>query len=219
MQKLFTSLLLLAVAMLSNPASAGSIESLAGLEKIRIYEITYSTQFAEFALSDARLTTRLAGSALTGASRDFGFFPGDENYDLFFSNADGTLNANGSYLTIEGNCGVPYNCFNINGVALVKTGGVLEFANTLAGAVYGRPGSYSPGSAPSAVDGSLNTFTGMGDTIGMGADARMRITVGFASTPPVPEPESWALMLAGLGLVVSGAARRKAACEQQGSAA
>lgn len=214
MKKFFAPLFLLAASVLANPASAGAIQSLGGLEKIRVYEATYSTLYAEFALSDARLTTRLAGSALTGASRDFGFFPGDENYDLFFSNADGTLNANGSYLTIEGNCGVPYNCFNINGVALVKTGGVLEFANTLAGAVYGRPGS-----APSAVDGSLNTFTGMGDTIGMGADARMRITVGFASTPPVPEPESWALMLAGLGLVVSGAARRKAACEQQGSAA
>lgn len=36
---------------------------------------------------------------------------------------------------------------------------------------------------------------------------------------PVPEPESWALLLAGLGLVVSGAGRRKAACEQPGSAA
>ncbi|HEY9192599.1 MAG TPA: PEP-CTERM sorting domain-containing protein [Methyloversatilis sp.] len=211
MQKLFTSLLILAAALLANPASAGSIQSLAGLEKIRVYEITSSTQFADFALSDTRLTTRLAGSALTAASRDFGFFAGDENYDLFFSNADGTLNANGSYLTIEGNCGVPYNCFNINAVALVKTGGVLEFADTLSGAVYGRPGSYTPGSALAAVDGSLNTFTRMGDTIGMGADARMRITVGFASTPPVPEPESWALMLAGLGLTVAMVRRREAA--------
>lgn len=208
--KPFFSLLVLVTTLLANPASAGSIQGLADLQGIRIWEITYYTQYADFAKNDAKLTTQITGAALTGSNRDFGFFAGDENYDVFFSDANGALNANGSYLTIEGNCGVPYNCFNINGVALVKTGGALEYANTLASAVYGRAGSFTPNTALKAVDNSLDTFTQMGDTIGMDANARMRITVGFASTPAVPEPETYAMLLAGLGLVGFAARRRTA---------
>ena len=203
-------LLALAATLLTNTASAGSIQSLADLQNIRIWEATYSTLSVDFTKNDSKLTTQITGAALTGANRDFGFFAGDENYDVFFSDANGALNANGSYLTIEGNCNVPYNCFNINGVALVKTGGAVEYANTLASAVYGRAGSFTPNSAGNAVDNSLGTTTEMGDTIGLGANARMRITVGFASTTAVPEPETYALMLVGLGLV-GFAVRRRAA--------
>lgn len=103
---------------------------------------------------------------------------------------------------------MPYNCFNITEIALVKSGGVLEYANSVASAVYGRANSFTPNSADRAVDGSLSTYTQLGDTIGLPADARMRLTVGFASTPPVPEPETYALMLAGLGLVGFAARRR-----------
>lgn len=206
--KSILSTLALAATLLTNTASAGSIQSLAGLESIRIWEITYYTQSIDFAKNDARLTRQITGNALTGSNRDFGFFAGDENYDVYFSDANGALNANGSYLTIEGNCGVAYNCFNINEVALVKTNGTVEYANTLASAVYGRAGSFTPNTAGNAADGSLSTFTALGDTIGMGDSARMRITVGFASTPAVPEPETYALMLTGLGLVGFAARRR-----------
>ncbi len=207
--KSLISVLVMAAGLVANPASAGSIKDVAGLEFIRVYEATYILDhIADFAPDDARLTTRLAGTALSGVQRDFGFFPGDENYDVFLSDADGTLNTNGSYLTIEGNCGVAYNCFNISGVALVKAGNILEYASTLASAAYGRANSFTPDSADKAVDDDLNTYTQLGDTIGQGTDARMRITVGFASVQPVPEPETYALMLAGLGLIGLAAARR-----------
>ena len=191
----------------ANPARADSILSLANVEGIRIWETTNATLFVDFDKTASALTSRIAG-ALTSANRDFGFFAGDENFDLFFSNANGALDANGAYLTIEGNCGVPFNCFNINGIALIKTGGALEYADTLARAVYGRATSFTAGSAINALGDTPLTYTQMGDTIGLGEDARMSITVGFASAQPVPEPESWALMLAGLGLTGYAVRRR-----------
>ena len=186
-------------------ANAG-IASVVGLTSVNIMEITYYYQIASFAPNDARLTTRL--STLTAANRDFGFFAGDENYDVFYSDANGAFNANGSFLTIEGNCGVPYNCFNISAIWLTRNG-PQEHAYQLTNAVYGRAGSFTPGSAANAADVNTGSYTQLGDTIGLPASARMSVTVGFASVPTggVPEPASWALMIAGFGMV--GAAQRR----------
>ncbi len=189
----------------ASPASAG-IASLPGLTSVNIMEVTYTYMIASFAPNDARLTSRL--TTLTAANRDFGFFAGDENYDVFYSDANGAFNANGSFLTIEGNCNVPYNCFNVSAIWLSRNG-PQEHASVLTNAVYGRAGSFTPGSAANAVDVNTGSWTALGDTIGMPASARMSVTVGFASVPTgsVPEPASWALMIAGFGMV--GAAQRR----------
>jgi hypothetical protein len=188
-----------ALALLAAAAPAkAQITAVPGIQAVRVYESTNAIPDPAFtfAIGDTRLLQRLAGSALNGSSRDFGNFPGDENYDLFLSDANGTLDPAGRYVTIEGNCFVPYNCFNINEVALVVNGSEV-FATELARAVYGRGGSFTAGSALRAVDGAMSTYTQLGDTIGLPADARMSITVGFAAVP-VPEPATGLMLAAGL---------------------
>lgn len=197
------------LAAAAAPSQAG-ITDIAGFQGVGVYESTYQLPHPRdfFAAGDARLTSVLAGAALSQAGRDFGHFVGNENYDIYLSNADGTLNAAGSYVTIDGNCDVPYLCFNINEVALVVNGSE-QWATAVVRAVYGRAGSYVPGSAARAADGNMSTFTQLGDTIGMGVDARMSITLSFANVPQVPEPGTYALLVAGLA-AVGGIARRRA---------
>jgi hypothetical protein len=191
------------------PTHAEALADKAGLQAIRIWEITYATASFDFLPTDPRLDQQLTGASLTAATRDFGQYPGTENYDVFYSDANGHLNSNGSYLTIEGNCTVPYYCFNINEVALVHTGGAMEYANSVVSWAYGRPGSYFDGWHVNAADGNLATYTAMGDTIGLDANARTRITLAFGSVSSVPEPASAALM--GAGLLALGWRRRRGA--------
>ena len=104
----------LALSATASLAHAG-ITDIVGFQGVRVWEVTYSTEAADFAAGDPRLVNTLPGAALSYAGRDFGFFLGNENYDLYFSDADGTLNALGSYLTIDGNCDCLPPCFNVSG--------------------------------------------------------------------------------------------------------
>ena len=212
MLRLKTLLCAGAFAVAATPAAAAGILDLTGLTSIHAYEATntLSDGSGSWLADDARLIQRLA--VLTADNRDFGIFPGTENYDIFLSDEDGNLDAGGRYLTIEGNCTVPYVCFNVTGVSL-KFGALEHFATVLTRAVYGRPNSFVPDTAEFAVDGNLDTYTRLGDTIGMGEDARMAITVGFeglnfGDSGVVPEPSTWAVLV--LGFASAGAALRRA---------
>jgi hypothetical protein len=190
--------LLATLTVLAAPAQALTLASLPGLQQVRVWEATASLVEADFSAGDARLAQRLAGSSLTAASRDFGFFAGDENYDLFYSDANGTLNANGGYLTIEANCGVPFNCHNIDAVAL-QISGVSHYATAVTHVTYSGTVNF-PGTEGNILGAPNNTWTALGDTIGLPADSRLSITVSF-DTAPVPEPQIWGLMALGLAAI------------------
>jgi hypothetical protein len=199
----------LAAVFLSSPALAG-IQDIAGYEGIRVYEATYVLAHpADFAAGDARLTSKLDGAALSQTGRDFGFFNGNENYDLYFSDANGSLDPLGSYLTIDGNCDVPFQCFNITEVA-IRVNGAEQLATGVVRAVYGQPGSFVADTAARAADGDFGTYTQLGDTMDNYPDGRMSLTLSFANVPAIPEPRIFAMMLAGLGLIGFAARRCKA---------
>jgi len=215
MKRLVLSALALNTLLASGTAmsiqAVGGIQGIPGYEGMRVYEATSILAHpAFFAAGDARLTSVLVGAALSQSNRDFGFFGGNENYDVYFSDADGSLNAQGSFFTIDGNCDVPYQCFNITEVAVVVNG-ADQFATGVVRAVYGRPGSFVANTASRAADGNFSSYTQLGDTLDDYPNGRMSITLSFANVPAVPEPGAYAMMVAGLGLLGFIARRKKSA--------
>lgn len=203
------ALTLALAASLAAPASAMPLQDIPGLTNIRVWEITFATLATDFAPGSAALG-RIAGNLGAGAN-DITYYPG-EYYDVFYSNADGSANPAGAYLTIEGvwRAGslTPYGGMNINQVELTVNGNTVV-ADTLTHAVYGSTcdtGYYDNctlGSASRVVDGNLSTFPRMGQTSDANLSERFGVTVGFGaySTAPVPEPAAWMLALAGLPLL------------------
>jgi hypothetical protein len=199
-------------------AIAAPIRTLPDLLTVTVYEVTFGTVAVPFAANAPELTQRI--SVLTDAERDFSFFS-LENYDVFYSNADGTLNADGAFLTIEGvwQAGAPFGggSGNIAEVELAF-GGVTphtQFGDFVASYAFGSicdAGTCIPDSVPRSVDGNLGSFPRMGHTDPLDPDDRFRLTIGFegiSEVEPIPEPSAWMLVAAGLvGFVVL--ARRRA---------
>jgi len=204
-------LLATALILLAAPHSARSapLRTLADLQLVRVYEITFSTNATDFAPGSSEITTRLA-NPLSATNRDISFFA-EEYYDVFFSDSDGTPNVDGAYLTIEGvwrSAGGPGG-MNINELELVFGGANphSQFADFVASFVYGT-GNVIAGSEALAVDHNLGTFPRFGNTSTTDLNDRFRLTVGWNGIS-VPEPSLAMLGLAGaLGLLARGRPRR-----------
>ena len=186
---------------LSASAHAVAVRLIPNLTSITFYERTGGvapTPFT-FAINSPPLTTRL-GDPLSASNSDI---PGaaTEFYDVFYSDADGTFNPNGQFLTIEGVflVGLPEGGgLNLAEISLNFTSAPPEFGSFVASFVALGDNAI-PGDVANAIDGNLQTHTTMGNTIGQ--TQRMRVTLGFRSAlaPPgsaatVPSLSEWGLL-------------------------
>ncbi len=205
MIKIRNILVSFSILFVSSAANAIPLQSLAGLSSITIYETTTHIFNHTFGVTSSQMLTRL-GNPLSAINNDFSNHS-LEWYDAFYSNADGTHNTQGAYITIEAQFPSPGpggGGLNVNEVVLNFSGGGTENAN-----VVTSFNSFGFGAFPSTVgavaDGNVNTFTTLGST--STASERLSVTVGFASTAEVSEPGPFVILT--LGLVQTLMVRRQ----------
>jgi hypothetical protein len=182
----------LATALRVSAASA-SVMSYPGLTLINITEVSGVPTPHLFLPNSPQMTTQLA--ALNAINNDFQGVP-TEVYDVFYSNANGTVNPSGNYVTIEGRFAGTNGGggMNIAAVDLLIGPTLMPCRADILASFVGLGGNYIPGSEVLAVDPdspSPTTFTTMGNTAG--TPARMRLTVGWTKIN-VPEPASGSLV-------------------------
>ena len=187
--------------LLASTASATAVRDIAGLVSITFWERTggIGPAGSTFAVDGPELSIRL-DDPLTGINSDFNG-TSVEHYDVFFSDADGTFNLDGEYLSIEGVFGAAAPAgggLNLAEIELNFSGAPGEFGNFVASFVALGDNAF-PETVGRAIDGDLLTHTTMGNTTE--SDQRLRVTLGFLSSsgPPIPEPAS--ALLLGLGLI------------------
>lgn len=176
----------------SAQAHAVPVRLIPNLVSVTFYERTGGvapTPFT-FAVNGPELTTRLAnplgpGNAdMAGAATEF--------YDVFYSNADGSFNPDGEYLTIEGVYGqtLPQGGgLNLAEIALNFSSAPSEFGSFVASSLALGDNAV-PGDVGRSIDGDLQTHTTMGNTVGQ--TQRLRVTLGFVSATSPPAPTSTA---------------------------
>lgn len=164
------------------------VRSLPGLVSITFFERTGGSMPTPytFLVDGPELTGKIADPVgesafdIPGAPTEF--------YDVYYSDEQGELDADGSYLTISGVFGMtsPWGGgLNLAEIALNFSGKPSEYGNYVASFVS-RGDNKDDASVEKCIDGDLQTETTMGNTVD--SSDRLRLTLGFLSSsgpPPI----------------------------------
>lgn len=154
------------------------LRNLPDLRLIRVFEVTGTFNAHTFPITDNRLMARLGGNL--PILNDFIGVPGTENYDIFYSNADGTFNLDGAHITIECDYRTPDlgGAFNIAHLELEFNNG-FKISPTKITSFYASGNNYLPGTELLAIDCDKTTFTTLGNNSQTGTNRYLRITFDF----------------------------------------
>ncbi len=151
--------------------------SLPDLTSITFHEQSGAIYPHTYGVNDGELTTQLPGQ-LNGGNRDFEGVADREFYDVFYSDADGTFNTNGGFVSIE--CRYDFSsgggALNINEVEFHFGSGYSMYGCYVTSYVS-NSSTYVPGSAEWAADCNLVTLSYMGNT--ENTTIRLRLTIGI----------------------------------------
>jgi hypothetical protein len=184
------------------------IRELPGASSISTFEQTGAIVEFRFDVASPALAHRL--DFLSEFNADFRGSGGiSEDYDVFYSDANGTPNVDGAYLTIEVLYAGTDGGGNINEVRLNRQDGSFERA-----CILSRIRSFGDGAVPVATYGAVDTDRETTTFLGQSTDQnnRLSLTIGFLSsaqadctcypncdgstTPPVLSAQDFACFLA-----------------------
>lgn len=174
-------LFFLVCVVLVTVAAADPLRSRPNLVSITFYEQTTSVgpdpQEFVFDKDGPEMTTTFY--PLDNASNDFEGVADEEFYDVFYSDADGSFNPDGEFITVECIYG-GVGGLNLVEVELTYSDNKTEFATYVA-SYFATGNGALPDTFKYAFDGNLTTYTQMGSSTDQ--DSRLRVTLAFELPP------------------------------------
>jgi hypothetical protein len=171
-----------------------AILNMPGLTHVIVWEATGPISFHLFPQNGTKMTNQLGVGVLGPNNNDFSPLP-SENYDVFYSDANGNFNLNGNYVTVEA---VYSNAsggggLNVAAVDLFFLSSSTSLRADVLASFQGLGPNYTAGSEIFAADPDAgpSTFTSMGSTM-VPPTQHLRVTVTWKQL--VPEPATFGLL-------------------------